>query len=153
VGVVRTLSLIICSLITASAFAAEVYRSVDENGIVVYSDRPDGETNERIVVVVTPPAAPAQAAIRAPHAGDVAGAPTAGDNAPDGGEILEQPSAAEVAEERRRNCELATERTERYRVSHRLYRNLPNGEREYLSDQEITDARATSEDDVGSWCS
>jgi hypothetical protein len=68
------------------------------------------------------------------------------------GELAWARAPEEIAAERARNCALAQERAERYRISRRLYRSLPNGEREYLSDAELDEARAKAEADVGNWC-
>jgi len=139
-----------CALLSfatvTTALAAEVYRSVDENGIVVYSDRPEPDA-ERVFVATTRPATTPRSV---PRAADSAAA-----DAPprvDGGEIAQEPSAEERALERERNCTVARERAERYRVSRRLYRNLSDGEREYLSDDEIDQARSSADADVARWC-
>jgi hypothetical protein len=60
--------------------------------------------------------------------------------------------AARKAERRAENCAIARGRVERYSISHRLYRSLPDGEREYLSDAEIDEARARAEADTKEWC-
>lgn len=140
-----------CALLSfatvTTTLAAEVYRSVDENGVVVYSDRPEPDS-ERIYVATTRPATTSRSLPRATEE------PAEPDAAPrvDGGEIPREPSAEERAMERERNCTVARERAERYRVSRRLYRNLPDGEREYLSDDEIDQARSRADADVARWC-
>ena len=130
------------------ALATEVYRSVDENGHVVYSDRP-GELTERVVVR---PVVDTFAASSARESGDdnraqatAADPSLAGVNS---GETASQDDAAERA----RNCEVARERAETYSMSRRLFRTLPDGEREYLSDAEIEDARTRAQSDVANWC-
>jgi hypothetical protein len=60
--------------------------------------------------------------------------------------------AARNAERRVKNCEIAQDRVERYEISHRLYRTTPDGEREYLSDAEIDEARTRAQADVQEWC-
>lgn len=128
-----------------SALGAEVYRSVDENGVVRYSDRPDSDSELVYVATLrgsTTRSAPSQRASE----------PETEQPPVTGGEIVEGPSAAERAEEKRRNCEIARERVARYRESRRLFRELPDGEREYLSDSEIVEARSSADADVGRWC-
>jgi hypothetical protein len=129
---------------TFDVSAAEVYRSIDANGVVTYSDRP--EAGAELVIVAS--SAPAQAA-SAPTT-----AAAAADSEPEvlSGERRREPTAAETAQERARNCSVAQERTTRYGESQRLFRNLPNGEREYLSDSEVDTARAQAEADVANWC-
>ena len=139
----RALSFVLLSLLAGAVVGAEVYRSVDENGIVTFSDRPDGTNNERIVVDTQP----ATAAPAAP------GARPASVPRVDGIEVGDEPPSEEaLAEQRRRNCEIATERVERYRIARRLYRALPDGEREYLDEEQTAAARADAESDLATWC-
>jgi Domain of unknown function (DUF4124) len=135
-------------LAAAPAIAAEVYRSIDENGIVVYSDRP-AEGAQRVHIATPAPGTPAQAAQTPAPAAD---ADSAGQDETLSGEVARDPTAEELAAERARNCSIAQERADQYRVAHRLYRTLPNGEREYLSDAELDQARSRAEADVANWC-
>jgi hypothetical protein len=132
----------------APAFSAEVYRSVDADGNVVYSDRPlsDAKESVKVNVAVTTPTARAPLA-RPPRAAEAA----------DGGEpdeaVARAAEEAQRAEDRERNCSLARDRNTRYENSRRLYRELPDGEREYLDDAEIDAAKARAREDVAKWCS
>ena len=124
-------------------FAADIYRSVDENGQVVYSDRPSANAVE--VAVST----------RAPRPAPVAGdgeASGSRDDSPLAAEIPREPTAAEIAADRARNCEYARQMAETYSQSRRLFRTGPDGEREYLSDAELDEARARAESNVAAWC-
>lgn len=139
------------ALVSGPLWSQAVYRSVDESGTVSYSDRPQGENVEEIFIAVRSSAnrpAPRQSASSGtqPQAAEQA-SQQPGQQAEAAG-LTEE----EIAQQRAENCRIATERLERYTVSHRLYRNLPNGEREYLSDAEIDDARATAAADVEEWC-
>lgn len=146
----RTLCILLLSLV-AGTVAADVYRSVDENGVVTFSDRPGGADTE-LIIVATRPATPApDAAAARPATPDSAPEPEADAAGPAAAE--EAPSPQEVAEERRRNCEIAMERIDRYSRARRLYRALPDGEREYLSDEDTAAARADAQADVATWCS
>jgi len=145
------------ALLGTAAVSADVYRSTDAKGNVVYSDRPS-ENSEPIVV--TPPkagrpgnpiAAPKTAATQANAKNAQSGA--SGDHAQaankDGkGEL----TPAEKEAERAQNCQTARERKTRYEQSHRLYKVAPNGDREYLKDAEIDQARAQAAADVQTWC-
>jgi type IV secretory pathway VirB10-like protein len=133
-------------LITTAISAAEVYRSIDADGTVRYSDRPDGENVETIVIATprpssTPPAVQPSAAEPPP---EVASEPTDPEQ--------REPTRRELAAERAANCSAARERNDRYQMSRRLYRSTGDGEREYLSDAEIDAARAGAADDVEKWC-
>jgi hypothetical protein len=134
------------------ANGAEVYRSTDENGVPVYSDRPD-LNSERIYIATSRPndtaasrpAAPAEPAATEPAAGTQQAANAAGEEAP-------QQTAEERAAERTKNCATARERQEKYATAHRLYRDLGDGQREYLTDGEIDEARNRATADVATWC-
>jgi hypothetical protein len=137
-------------LLAFSVSSAEVYRYVDSEGNVVYSDRPQNNGAEVVELnVVTP--RPANVAPTS------AGPPTpATDEEAAGEDPSEDEAAAAVAaqreEDRARNCEIARERNERYQTARRLYRELPDGEREYLDDDEIDAAKARALTDVDEWC-
>jgi hypothetical protein len=143
----RISAAVLLATLALPLYAAEVYRSQDADGNVVYSDRP-GQGSER-VFVATPriSSTPRQPVATDPSA-------TAGSSQPDAlsGQIRVERTPAEVAAEKERNCVAARERADRYSISQRLYRTLPNGEREYLSDAELDEARAKAEADVANWC-
>jgi hypothetical protein len=155
---VRTALCLLLALFSAVAFAAgEVYRTVDVNGNVVYSDRPLNERSELVRVSTGAPASSARAA----NAGSssAAGRVAAGSDPTDDiqapappAPLPDGPTAAEMREQRVKNCEIARERQERYAISRRLYRETESGEREYVSDPEIEDARSRAAVDVQNWC-
>lgn len=141
----------IAMLAAATLQAADVYRSVDENGNVSYSDRPFGQNAEVVFIATRTPGAPPAARNPAPQSANQAG------NAADAEETTVQrerrePTPEERAADRAANCVIARERLERYTTSRRLYRELPDGEREYLSDAQIDEARARAAADVDEWC-
>lgn len=142
---VRAIGIATLAFLAASMLhAAEVFRYVDENGNVAYSDRPVGENPESIVItttapVVPPSAAPAQQAEAATPEETVE-------------RLRRDPTPEERAEDRAANCTIARQRVETYSISRRLFRELPDGEREYLSDAEIDAARAGAAADVEEWC-
>lgn len=134
-------------LLTAVPLAAdEVYKSTDANGNVVYSDRPQPGAE---TVDVQAPYLGGGPAPREPLIPEEPGSDEAGSEEASG---EPEPSAQERAELRAQNCETAQERQERYMTSRRLYRTTPDGEREYLSSEEIDEARAQAAADVEEWC-
>ena len=144
----RISAAVLLATVALPLFAAEVYRSHDADGNVVYSDRPEGQDAER-VFVATPRIS------SSPRTTVSNDQPAAANTQPEvlGGQIRVERTAEEVEAERQRNCTAAQERADRYKVSQRLFRTLPNGEREYLSDAELDEARAKADADVANWCS
>lgn len=148
---VQTLKQLIWSILTVlplGALATEVYVSVDEDGQVVYSDRPQGTEQMQVIQIGNRNGAPAPVA--QPAAADTPAAEP-GEEAEEGQLVFEMEREA-TPEERTSNCQIARERAEARNTAHRIYRELPNGEREYLSAEEIDEARAKAEADIAEWC-
>ncbi|MGH8496057.1 MAG: DUF4124 domain-containing protein [Gammaproteobacteria bacterium] len=145
----RTTVLILLSA-AATIAAADVYRWVDADGQVHYSDRP-ARNAERLDVESRPTDA---ARIRDQQ--ERAAALTAARGVREGQEsaqAAEQASAeADIAAQRAVNCETARQRLQTYDTAHRLYRPQEDGGREYLSDEELDAARADARLDVDEWC-
>lgn len=150
VQIVRFSWLIFLAFFAAIASAGVVYRSVDAEGNASYSDRPDGENAESIFVAVQAPAS------GAPRAGaDQESTTESTASAEETGEVQRErrePTPEERAEDRAKNCATARDRAERYAISHRLYRETPDGGREYLDDAALNDARVKAVADVQEWC-
>ena len=145
----RISAAILLATVAIPLFAAEVYRSFDADGNVVYSDRPEGENSERVFIATSRGSSSPRQAVTS----DTATASASTQPEVLGGQIRVERTPQEVQAERQRNCAAAQERADKYKVSQRLYRTLPNGEREYLSDGELDEARAKADADVASWCS
>ena len=58
----RTAVYLLLALTATAASAAEVYRSTDAKGNVIYSDRPENETSRAVVVLTPHPTAPTRTA-------------------------------------------------------------------------------------------
>jgi hypothetical protein len=138
------------ALLATAAQAADVYRSKAPDGTVSYSDRPQGSDSEFVATVSSrAPRAPA-AQPATPGAGPASSAAAAAPAAP--APLPEGPSAAELRAERQKNCEIARERDGRYTASRRLYRTNADGEKYYLDDAAVAEARAKAAADVKDWC-
>ena len=150
---VRAISIVsivtIALLATTALQGAEVYRTIDDDGNVSYSDRPIGDNAEAVIIETYAPVV----AARTPSAAQNLDGAGAASN-PDGTVQRErrEPTPEERTEDRAANCTIARERIERYTISRRLFRPLPDGEREYLSDAESDEARARAVADVQEWC-
>jgi len=150
--------LLVLALLGTAAASADVYRSTDAKGTVVYSDRPS-ENSEPVIVTTSKPGRPGnpiaprdtKAASGAPNdAATQASAP--GAQAQAGQKQKGDITPAEKEAERAKNCQTARERKTKYDQSHRLFKLAPNGDREYLSDAEIDTARTQAAADVQTWC-
>jgi hypothetical protein len=137
----------ILMILPLAASAADVYRSIDANGQVVYSDVP---TDQAELVRVTRSVASSQVTAAA-RAGSSDRQDSSSDEQPEA-QIPREATPDEIASDRTRNCQIATERAAAYSVSHRLFRTSADGERVYLSDDETQEARDKAEADVASWC-
>jgi hypothetical protein len=144
-------------LLATAAQGAEVYRSKAKDGSVVYSDRPENDNSEYVTTVQgTRAGAAAQGQRTAPRQGAQAPAGTRpGDPAPQAAAApapLTGVTAAELKEQRQKNCDIAKEREQRYELSRRLFKTNQKGEREYLDDKAVAEAKAKAAQDVKDWC-
>jgi hypothetical protein len=64
----------------------------------------------------------------------------------------EKAAAKQNLETRADTCEKARKRREKYITSRRLYRQLEDGERDYLTDEELDNERAEAQRLVDEWC-
>jgi hypothetical protein len=135
----RTL-LLATLVVLALPAVADVYRYVDANGQVQYTDRPqtlpaeklDIESRRTDVVALNDRLEAERK--RAEEADEArSNARTEADDA----QAARQLTAKEKAEQ----CMQARERYGKYTSSHRLYEDLGNGQRRYLSDAELDAAR------------
>ena len=133
-------------LATSTVLANDIYRYTDENGTVHYVDRPTGAPSEERVIV---------AAVRPTQASQ------ANEEGPDWRERREnRQSAKEEAQtaraeekERERICDEYRENLAQYDTGRRLFRMDEQGERVYLSPQEIEEARQVVQERFEENCS
>ena len=140
------------ALLGTAAYGADVYRSTAPDGTVSFSDRPTGADAQYVTTTNSTTARPASNA-QAPRAPGAPGAARAAmPEAPANPTLPDGPSSGELRDQRQKNCEIARERLDRYNLSRRLFRTNAAGEREYLDDAAIADARAKAVADVQDWC-
>lgn len=135
-------------LLLAGAAAAEDVFVTYKDGQPVYTDRPISPES-RPVNLRTSPDNPD--AVAAEQASAEEWEETRRRRAAD--EALVAGLSEEEAAERIARCEQARQRAETYNTAQRLYEDLPDGGRRYLSDEELTQARDESRQDIVRYCS
>lgn len=147
----RALVLIALAVATPAAFA-DVYRWVDAQGEVHYSDRPV-EGAELVKTTAPRPSrgdddSPARPAQRVQTAAASTGSPSLSDERDN-----ERAVAADVAAQRDQQCKEAKERYEKSIQARRIYRTNAAGEREFLSDTEADKLRLGNREAMTLVCS
>jgi hypothetical protein len=133
------LSALVALAIAAPVLAEEVWRTVDPQGVVVFSDRPLSSDSVRVSVATRPPAPePATAAAPATQRGEPA--------------AVDAAARAEQAELVAQACADARTKLAAYEKSPRLYQELPGGGRRYLTDEETIAARQQVRQAVADFC-
>jgi hypothetical protein len=132
-----------------AALGGDVYTWTDENGVVHYGDRPTGVPSERVIHVATERSPAPRTPAPAPRS--QAAPATAAAATPATEELSEEERRAQE-KERAEKCEAAKQRLQTYLTARRLYRQDENGERVYLSDEEILAARAKAQEQIVELC-
>ncbi len=122
-------------MIAMPALANDIYKYVDEDGTVHYVDRPTGAASEERVAFV------ARSRTASPSQSD--------DSGPDWRERREsrqdeKRAAEEEASqqaEREKLCQQSRDRLQQYNQARRLYRTDEQGERVYLDEEQVREAR------------
>lgn len=138
-------------LIGASATAVgEIYKWTDEEGNVHFGDKPVAEDSVRVAIrsrPTNPERVQSQVQSRAEAAAKAAEEQAAATPA--------GPTAEELQarlEERAKKCDTYRERLQRFVRSRRIYREDENGERVYMNEQEMQEAREKVENQVQEYC-
>lgn len=146
-----SISLLLLTVVSSLANADSIYRAIGSDGQPVYSDRPLDGYEEVFELDVRHSSADAIKREQAAKAETtrVASIRESQDSQL-AGEAADEAAAA--AAQNAANCEAAKARAEKYNSHRKLYKPLPNGEREYLSDEELDAARAEAASTVAEWC-
>jgi hypothetical protein len=144
--------------LAAIATAETVYKWVDSAGQIHYTDLPPKQADARILSVSHGPSAYAED-------GDGEDFSDDGDDGDDttasSGPTTPEPPVSrtamaaaqdDAAKAKVEQCKQAQDRYQRYIESRRLFRE-ENGQRVYLTDQELTEARARAKQAVDDYCS
>ena len=149
----KILVLALASITFASvATAGEIYKYTDEDGNVQYGDRPTGADGEERMAVVYTGTSSDSISAQARERESYMAAREERRNAKQEQAEAEATAAVE-REERAAKCQQSRSRLESYLQSNRLYRETADGEREYLDEDQMLEARQKAEDQVKEYCS
>ncbi|MDH5304699.1 MAG: DUF4124 domain-containing protein [Gammaproteobacteria bacterium] len=135
---------------SGAVLSGEIYKWTDENGNVHYEDRPLGDEVQRVDVVSSNTDHSAvQASIQARRARETERAEARSKR----GEEEQAALAAKAElEQRAAKCEQSRARMESYLQAHRLYNENAAGEREYLDDAGVMQARDRAQAEIQKYC-
>lgn len=157
---------IVCALllagVAAMAGAETVYKWVDSSGQIHYTDLPPRQAGAKILGVYQQEAGTIEDGDPG-DSGDYSEPDDTGESPDTGAESPRTPEPpvsqeaiaaveADAAKARVEQCKAAQDRYQRYIDSRRLFRETPDGKRVYLTDQELTEARARAKQAVDDYC-
>jgi hypothetical protein len=135
-----------------SAGAGEIYKYVDEEGNVHYVDRPTGESGEERMAITYSGTSSAAVSAQVKRRQDYMEALDEARSETESRREAEAQARAEM-EARAAKCQESRARLESYLQAHRLYRQDESGERQYLDDEKILEARRKAEEAIQEHCS
>ena len=156
------LACLLAGLATVAA-SETVYKWVDSSGQVHFTDVPPRQGDARILSVYQQESGFAEEeegegddfTEEGDDAGSTPSAPRGEPTTPEPEVSDEMVKAAEAdaAKAKVERCKAAQDRYQRYTESRRLFRETPDGKREYLTDKELTEARGRAKQAVSDFCS
>jgi catalase len=138
--------------ISAAAEEVSVYRWIDEQGVPQFTDRPPSNAGAELTGIRSQRTdqGAVQARVEQRSSVDEEAAKRRNDSAADAQSAAQE--REQTRAQRSDNCSQARERLETYSTARRLYRPMADGEREYLSSEEMDAAKASAEQEVADWC-
>jgi len=130
--------------------ADTMYRTVDAQGHVTYSDRPLSPSSQKISVDVTGPNASEAARLSKEQAADSAADQLRMQQSQHEAEEAKKAAARDAAQQQR--CNAARGRYASYAAGGRLFRTDADGNRVFLSDEEIDEQRTLAKAAMDSAC-
>jgi hypothetical protein len=150
---------VLLAVVTTVAGAETVYKWVDSSGQVHYTDLPPRQSGARILGVYQKEAGTIDEEESGSDSdeGDSDLPPEQDSESPRTPEppVSDEAMAAAQADAEKakvEQCKAAQDRYQRYIESRRLFRETPDGKRVYLTDQELTEARARARQAVDDYC-
>jgi hypothetical protein len=150
---VRTLFMLTAAAaaFAAGPVAADVYKFKDEQGNVLYTDKPSTLPAERLNIQSQKTDVVAVQARQAEETKRLQEADRASQQA--NNQNKDQQQAAQLtATQKAEQCAKARQRYDSYINSQRLYEQQPDGQRRYLSDAELTAARTSAKASMDAMC-
>ncbi len=147
-----SLTLLVAALAMSAGIAsADVYKFKDEHGNVLYTDKPATLPAERLNMQSNKTDT---VEVQARQQAEMARLQSATQARQQGSQQQSDKKTADqlTAKDKAERCVKARERYDGYMNSQRLYESLPNGERRYLSDEELTTARASAKSSMDELC-
>lgn len=144
------LTMLACLLLAAGARAGDVYVVTDSKGNRVYTDRPQTLPAEKMEVRGAEPTA--EDAARAQQRMDEYAAEDAAAGAQQAQAAEAAKAKQQTADDQAKRCVDARNRYQATMNAMRLYEEGPDGERRYLSAEEIDAARANAKQAMDTFC-
>jgi hypothetical protein len=141
---------VIFAAMSGTAQASDIYKWVDAEGNTHFGDRPAGVAGEERLDIVSRPTDPDTVQQEMQKVHDWEDAKTqAAEEAPKG--PTREELAADAAD-RQQKCSMYTQRLQTFIEKRHLYRQNDNGERYYLSEDEMKSARDGARVQIAEYC-
>ena len=147
-----TVTLAVALLLAAGAQAGDVYVTRDAQGRPVYTDTPASIPAQKVGIATTSTDPTVVQQRYSEQMKRYAADDTSSEKIVEG---AEGPAKAKElsAEDKAKRCADARQRYQSYMDAHRLFEEGPDGQRKYLSSEEIDAARASSKQVMDQFCS
>ena len=147
-----TVTLAVALLLAAGAQAGDVYVTRDAQGRPVYTDTPASIPAQKVGIATTSTDPTVVQQRYSEQMKRYAADDTSNEKTVEG---AEGPAKAKQlsAEDKAKRCADARQRYQSYMDAHRLFEEGPDGQRKYLSSEEIDAARASSKQVMDQFCS
>ncbi len=136
----------------ALAQEASVYRWVDAQGIVHYSDQPAADRSAEELPIRYRKTDRGALQARQKSKAELDAAAGVREGQASDADAAAEADRQKVLAERDTNCKAARDRVAKYTNALRLYKPGPNGERVYLTNEELDVERAEANRAVDQWC-
>ena len=147
----RLMFALVCCVATCAAHA-DVYRYVDRDGTVKYTDKPETLPAELLAKIKSQRTDNADVADRVAADLQARDAATAQSQADAAKQADAKKAALNTAEDKAERCTKARERYDNVMNAQKLYTTNESGEREYMDSAQIDQTRASAKQMMDTWC-